>query len=421
MKILHCSDMHLGYLQYGMSQRVLDFASVLPQIVRIADEEKVDAVIDTGDTFDSPEPDPFSVAAYREFADQLHLRGIPLLTIDGNHNRHEGARKVEAGMSWAQAVSANVVRAVSHYGNSPLVYNVGSRDHKEATKFIMCDWMPSDQIRNFLAQLRETYPNTRADILMLHQSCEGFMPQIHQTEVMLKDLEGVARIVAIGDLHICKTMTLPDGTIVTSAGPTELNSFGEEKEKSVNILEITPQYAAVLAKRPLKTRTALKFPLVSTESEASFIYGQIIDYHPPHDGGPLIHIDYIPEAQNWVQKLRAQLLDKGYRLFRAERQSVVDYEASFTAAAQSATTEMPEILAEVLKDTGLVQPSVDLWNNPDNATTILDELEARYLREEFAETPAASPAITPEPCASTESATTTTESTATSILPSPAT
>ena len=81
-KIAHFSDSHLGFAAYGMPDRLLDFAAALDRVARVAIEQKVDLVVDTGDTFHSPEPDPMSVAHHRHFVEKLVAAAIVGLSPD---------------------------------------------------------------------------------------------------------------------------------------------------------------------------------------------------------------------------------------------------------------------------------------------------------------------------------------------------
>ena len=55
MKLLHLSDLHLGKRVNGFSM-LEDQRVILTQIVDLAEEEKVDAVLLAGDLYDKPVP-----------------------------------------------------------------------------------------------------------------------------------------------------------------------------------------------------------------------------------------------------------------------------------------------------------------------------------------------------------------------------
>ena len=120
---------------------------------------------------------------------------------------------------------------------------------------------------------------------------------------------------------------------------------------------------------------------------------QVLGYSSDN-GGPTISFAYNRELQHQVQNLRAELLEKGYRLFRAEPETQIDYSASFKAAAESSSAAMDEILVEVLSKEGLDATAIDLWNNPGNADAILEQLLERFRLEEYAVIPG--PTLNPQ-------------------------
>jgi exonuclease SbcD len=86
-KILHVSDTHLGKQQYGSKTREADFSESFDTTVDIAIEENVDAVIHTGDLFDSRTPSTGSVSDAFQTIKRLEEKGIKFLGIVGNHER----------------------------------------------------------------------------------------------------------------------------------------------------------------------------------------------------------------------------------------------------------------------------------------------------------------------------------------------
>lgn len=86
-KILHVSDTHLGKNQYGSKVRSSDYAEAFDTTVDIALSEDVDAVIHTGDMFDSRTPDTGAVSRAFKTIGRLEEEEIPFLGIVGNHER----------------------------------------------------------------------------------------------------------------------------------------------------------------------------------------------------------------------------------------------------------------------------------------------------------------------------------------------
>ncbi|GGE50221.1 nuclease SbcCD subunit D [Pullulanibacillus camelliae] len=93
MRLLHTADWHLGRSLEGRS-RQSEQEAVLAEIISIANDEKVDAVIMAGDVYDSVNPPAASEILFYETMKQLSHGGKrPVVVISGNHDSPE---RVEA-------------------------------------------------------------------------------------------------------------------------------------------------------------------------------------------------------------------------------------------------------------------------------------------------------------------------------------
>jgi len=86
MKILHTSDWHLGKKLDNYSRHE-EQQAVLEEIVKLADNEKVDAVIISGDMFDTFNPPIESIELFYRILKRLSKNGkCPVIVIAGNHD-----------------------------------------------------------------------------------------------------------------------------------------------------------------------------------------------------------------------------------------------------------------------------------------------------------------------------------------------
>ena len=91
MRFLHVSDTHIGFSAYhkvtpaGLNQREQDFFDAFARAVDLALGERVDAVLHSGDLFDSVRPSNRAVAFAMEQVKRLGEAGIPFVVIAGNH------------------------------------------------------------------------------------------------------------------------------------------------------------------------------------------------------------------------------------------------------------------------------------------------------------------------------------------------
>ena len=88
MKLIHLSDLHIGKRVNEVSM-IEDQEYILTQILRIIDEEKVDAVLIAGDVYDKSVPSAEAVTLFDDFLCRLAKRKMPTLIISGNHDSAE--------------------------------------------------------------------------------------------------------------------------------------------------------------------------------------------------------------------------------------------------------------------------------------------------------------------------------------------
>lgn len=88
MKFLHTGDLHIGKVLHEMSL-LEDQKYILKEIVKIAEQEKVDAVVVAGDVYDRSIPAVEAVSLLDEFLTDLSERNIMVLIISGNHDSGE--------------------------------------------------------------------------------------------------------------------------------------------------------------------------------------------------------------------------------------------------------------------------------------------------------------------------------------------
>ena len=89
MKLLHLSDLHLGKRVNGFSM-LEDQRVILTQIVDLAEEEKVDAVLLAGDLYDRPFRLPRQVTLWTGSSLGAIRRRITCFAISGNHDSRSG-------------------------------------------------------------------------------------------------------------------------------------------------------------------------------------------------------------------------------------------------------------------------------------------------------------------------------------------
>ena len=86
MRFLHTSDWHIGRAFHNVSL-LQDQAHILQQIIAIAKEQKVDAILVAGDIYDRSVPPATAVELLDKVVDEIvNTLNIALILIPGNHD-----------------------------------------------------------------------------------------------------------------------------------------------------------------------------------------------------------------------------------------------------------------------------------------------------------------------------------------------
>jgi DNA repair exonuclease SbcCD nuclease subunit len=103
-KFLHLSDVHLGCRRYQIEERTKDFfRSWHDLIVNHALPNAVDFVLIAGDFFDRRQIDPQTMNHALAGLQLLKDAGIPVVVIEGNHDRHDAVSPYSWMRSFSQA------------------------------------------------------------------------------------------------------------------------------------------------------------------------------------------------------------------------------------------------------------------------------------------------------------------------------
>jgi exonuclease SbcD len=264
MRLLHTGDWHVGRSIRGRS-RGEEFADALAEVVGVATQEAVDAVLVAGDLYDHRSPAPEADALVFEALVRLFEAGIPVVAIPGNH---DSALRLEALSRLLSPIGVRVVPKVVPPDRGSLV-EVASRDGGERA-LVAClpfvperrfgdaaalfrateDWYQSyaDGMGGLLAAMAEPFRDDRVNVLMAHLFTDGAIPGggEHQVTIGIEyaiapsRLPATASYVALGHVHRPQPVKgAPSPT--RYAGSLLQLDFGEtEQTKSVAIVEAHP-------------------------------------------------------------------------------------------------------------------------------------------------------------------------------------
>lgn len=250
MKFLHTADWHLGYRQYGMTAREEDFMRPLGSIADIAFHEKVDAVIVAGDMFDSYRPPASAVQAARTFGQAMDKAGIPVLSIDGNHDL--------SGGKWARLC-----------GFTPLEQSLadGHPAMNVAGAWVTgIDFCRTQQLIEKLKSLQARGCDLHGGVIVLHMEIAELTA--YSTAMSMRDLEPYfdalnVGYVALGHIHNAVSTSNETGRIYRYPGSTEMNDISELGFKCIDLVQTLPGGAWGYDSRIIPTR---KFEMIDVDS-----------------------------------------------------------------------------------------------------------------------------------------------------------
>lgn len=246
MKFLHLSDLHLGKNLNGFSL-YQDQAYILHQVVQIAQNEQIEAVIIAGDIFDKSVPNSQAIQLFDEFLTSWAELNLPVFIISGNH---DNAQRVAFGANLFK--QNNIFISPVYNGNiSPITLE----DNFGKINFYLLPFLKPTTVRNFFPDEEITSYNQAIEVALKNISLNTNERNIliaHQfvTGAYICDSEdivvgGIDNIdanlfqdfdyVALGHLHTPQTVLRES---IRYCGTLLKYSFSEiNQEKSLTIVD----------------------------------------------------------------------------------------------------------------------------------------------------------------------------------------
>jgi DNA repair exonuclease SbcCD nuclease subunit len=222
-KILHISDTHLGRRQYGSDTRRQDFIDGFAAGIERAIENDVDAIVHTGDLFDSREPPLPDVTRCIDILRRAADAEIPFYAIVGNHESKLDSQWLD--LIERTGTASRLGRSPTMVGEDFAVYGI--------------DAVSSPAWESMSFEL-DPPPNEDAYCLLcMHQLLDPPVPEImadYATEEVIERLSIDIDGLALGDYHEPESDRVK-GVDVWYAGSTERTSKDELGPRSVTLLE----------------------------------------------------------------------------------------------------------------------------------------------------------------------------------------
>lgn len=301
--LLHVSDTHLGNRQYGSDLRREDFADAFKQTIKYAIDQDVDAVIHTGDLFDTRDPRLPDLNECIDILQQLREANIPFYGIVGNHERKMDSQYLDL---------INKTGTAERLDQSPTVI-----DDEVAVYGIDAVTKPAWHAEDFTL---EEPPDGAFTILCMHQLLEPPVPEIfaeHPVEDVLDrvnvDIDGLA----LGDYHE-SVGTVKQGTKVWYPGSTERCARDETEPRRVSLLEIEDG-DLTRREKELDTRDFLQESITFAEGDGHGHVEDVIDRHDVEGKVVILSLDGEPTTVT-SRDVREVVMNRGAAVCRVDDQ-----------------------------------------------------------------------------------------------------
>ena len=282
MKFLHTADWHVGKSLKGHS-RLEEQRQVLAEIVGIARDHDVDAVLIAGDVYDTAAPGAEAQRLVNHTLLTLAREGREVVVIAGNHDHANTFEALRPLMKAAGIEYAGRVRATAQGG----VHTFTAKSTGEQVVVVLLPFLsrryaygaeelvtgsPSENaghydeaVRTVLRELCSAFRPAAVNLVMAHLPCTGGTlgggeresQSIFEYHVPATAFPVEAHYVALGHLH--RRQAMPAGCPVHYSGAPLAIDFGEQENTSVVcIVEASPGTPASVVDVPVQAGRRLR-------------------------------------------------------------------------------------------------------------------------------------------------------------------
>jgi DNA repair exonuclease SbcCD nuclease subunit len=265
-KILQTGDNHLRDMHLGRRDRGDDFTRAVYEAIEIGIEEKVSAILQCGDLFDTNRPSSHIIRrVLPKIQEKLIRANLPMYVVNGDHDKTDPP--------WATFESP--AGCGIHMLENRLVTIPGTKVTVYGLDFI-------GKTKERFLEVRDALP--AADILMWHTQVKEFAGFYGQDAVTMAELPtDKYRVIALGDIH-CREYRRQGHCLVGYPGSTELVKQDEPLEKSVTILEVPEDGEVTERARVLHTRSVRVYRMHTDED----VLRVLNELHAIRDENPMV-------------------------------------------------------------------------------------------------------------------------------------
>lgn len=262
MTFLHTSDWHLGHQLYGYD-RTEEQASMLAQIERVVKERQPDALLVSGDVYDSAQP---SASAQRMFAEaivRMHAACPAMCVIVTAGNHDSGSRHEVFRAPWL-ALGVHVVGSLDREDVARHIVELPGKGYVIAVPYAYERSLPSSFFQRALDEVSRRNTGGLPVVMMAHTTVGGcdFRGHDHANATTVGGIDALplAQLgegfdyLALGHIHHAQFVQ-GGGRRVRYSGTPLAVSFDETFSHSVSLVDIArhgamPQVEAIDIQNP---------------------------------------------------------------------------------------------------------------------------------------------------------------------------
>ena len=360
MKFFHLSDLHIGRRLNDVSL-LEDQAYILHEILKLADSERPEAILISGDVYDKSVPSAEAVTLFDSFLVELARRQIPTLVISGNHDSPErlafGSRLMEGSGIHISPVYSGAVEPVT------------VQDSFGPVRFWLLPFVKPAHVKRFYPEENmESYTDAirvavekmginpeERNVLLTHQFVTGSVT-CESEELSIGGSDNVDAAVfegfdyvALGHIHGPQNMG--SGRIRYCGTPLKYSLSEQRHYKSVTLAELGEKGNLTLRALPLTPKRDLRKirgtfgeltdrEFYETQAREDYLYVELTDEED------------IPEAMGKLRQIYPNILHLGYDNTRTRTNQVI-------GAAEDVRRKSPLELFEELYTLQNNQPMQD--------------------------------------------------------------
>lgn len=263
MKLFHLSDLHIGKRVNEFSM-IEDQKYILTQILYVADQEKPDGILISGDVYDRTIPTAEAVQVFDAFLTRLSEQKIPAFIISGNH---DSAERLAFGSS---LMGKSGIYFSKVYDGT--VEKIPMQDAYGTVWIYLLPFLRPSTIRHALPEraeevqsaadaVRIALEQTKIDekernVLLAHQfvtgakRCDAEELQVGDVDQIPAELFALFEYVALGHIH--SPQKVGRETVRYCGAPLKYAFSEAGQEKSITVVELKEKGSVDLRTIPLK-------------------------------------------------------------------------------------------------------------------------------------------------------------------------